>query len=195
MKKQQGFNIFSLIFGIIVIGLVLLIGLYVWYRNNSNTKLDMPGITITVDKTEYITTEVIQINVYNSSGKTIYYDYGTPFWGLEYYKNNKWINPYNDSGGGFRISYENTGTKCYIPIFDSAVPTTINMKTGSKLSDNWNQAVCPIGNINPLEQRTLRYIGRGKYRLSFIYGYKTSKDDKYGLSHPKTVYSTTFIIK
>ncbi len=158
--------------------------------DNSNKS----GVIISTDKTEYNKGEIIKIVVNNKLDISIlYYSGGDRFWSIEYFKDGKWINPSYENGGGFQLTEKNVGETCYIALYERMPP--VELKSGSNLSSQWNQKICPFETTSPAESRTVEYIESGQYRLTFIYGFEISSDDQYMLSDFQTVYSNSFTIK
>jgi|GEM_PF-1452564 len=151
-------------------------------------------VAISIDKTEYSKDEIIKIVVSNNLDKPIlYFGDGDRFWGIEYFKNGKWVNAGYEEGGGFQLTDEKIGDVCYIVFYERSLP--VELKSGSSLSNQWNQKICPFGILNPVDPKAVKYIGNGQYRLTFIYGFEVSSDDPYKLSNFQTVYSNIFTIK
>ncbi len=157
-------------------------------------KSNKSGVIISTDKTKYDKGEIIKIVVNNKLDTSIlYYSGGGKFWGIEYFKDDKWINPAYESGGGFQLTEKNLGDSCYIALYERESPSEFKPQTN--LSSQWNQKICPLGTASPAEPRIVKYIGGGQYRLTFTYGFEISSDDPYKLSGFKTVYSNSFTIK
>ena len=157
-------------------------------------KSNKSGVIISTDKTKYDKGEIVKIIVNNKLDMSIlYYSGGDKFWGIEYLKDDKWINPAYESGGGFQLTEKNLGDSCYIALYERESPSEFKPQTN--LSSQWNQKICPFGTASPAEPRIVKYIGGGQYRLTFTYGFETSSDDPYKLSDFKTVYSNSFTIK
>lgn len=158
-----------------------------------NTKTT-PEVTISTDKNDYSKGEIINIVVKNGLDKSILYiGGGDRFWGIEYFKDDKWINPAYEEGGGFQLTEKNMGDNCYIAFYERVSPSELIPR--SIISSQWNQKICPFGIEGPAEAKTVRYIESGKYRLIFDYGFEISDDDPFELSEFKMVYSNTFTIK
>lgn len=189
--------IFIILLGIIIIGIGLLIfnisrpkQITPPISNNSNNS----GVIISTDKTEYNKGEIIKIVVNNKLDTSVLYSSGGDrFWSIEYFKDGKWIDPGYEEGGGFQLTEKNVGETCYIALYERMPP--VELKSGSNLSGQWNQKICPFGTASPADPRIVRYIERGQYRLTFIYGFEISSDDPYRLSDFQTVYSNSFTIK
>lgn len=153
-----------------------------------------PEVTISSDKNDYDKGEIINIVVKNGLDKSILYSSGGDrFWGIEYFKDDKWVNPAYEEGGGFQFTEENIGDNCYVVLYEEMPPSELTPQ--SIISNQWNQKICPFGTEGPAEAKTVRYIKSGTYRLIFNYGFKISDDNPYGISDFKKVYSNTFIIK
>ena len=130
----------------------------------------------------------------NKLGTSILYSNGGDrFWGIEYFDNDKWINSAYEEGGGFQLTEKNIGDACYIVLYERTSP--VELKSGTSVSHQWIQKICPFGTASPAEPRIVKYIGSGQYRLTFTYGFEISSDDPYKLSGFKTVYSNSFTIK
>lgn len=152
------------------------------------------GVIISTDKTEYDKGGIIKIVVRNQFDTSVlYFSGGDRFWGIEYFKDNKWVNPAYEKGGGFQLTEKNVGESCYVALYERMPP--VELKSGSTLSGQWNQKICPFGTTGPDEPKTVKYIEKGQYRIVFIYGFKVSSDDPYRLSDFQTVYSNSFTIK
>lgn len=152
------------------------------------------AISVSVDKSEYEQGEIIRIVVNNGSNKSILYSgSGERFWDIEYFKDNKWINPEYEQGGGFQLTEKNTGDDCYIALFERSWPEELSSQLN--LTAQWNQKICPFGTEGPDKPKIVRYIESGRYRLAFGYGFEISGNDPFRISEPKTVYSDEFTIK
>ncbi len=189
--------IIIILLGIVIIGIGLLVFNILRPKqitppisNNSNKS----GVIISTDRTEYDKGEIIKIVVNNKLNTSIlYYSGGDRFWGIEYFKNNKWIDPGYEEGGGFQLTEEDIGAACYIALYERMPP--IELKSGDSISHQWNQKICPFGTVSPAEPKIVRHIEGGQYRLTFTYGFETSSDDPYKLSAFQTIYSDSFTIK
>lgn len=182
---------------IIAISLVV-ISLYISKPTNSipstpNTQ-NKSEITIFTDKNQYTEGEIIDIVVKNELDKSILYSNGgDKFWGVEYFKDNEWIDPGFEEDGGFQLTEENLGDNCYIALYERISP--IKLELQSNISSQWNQKICPFGTESPAEPRTVKYIGSGKYRLVFNYGFEISENDPYTISDFQKIYSNIFTIE
>ncbi len=153
-----------------------------------------PEVRISTDKNDYDKGEIINIIVKNELDKPILYSSGgDKFWGIEYFGDNKWVNPAYEEGGGFQLSEENIGDNCNIAFYERMPPSEFISQ--SNISSQWNQKICPFGTDGPSEAKTVRFIESGKYRLLFNYGFEISEDDPYRISDFKKIYSNTFIIE
>ncbi len=189
--------VITILSAIVIIG----IGLIIFYTSrpkqitppisdNSNKS----GVIISTDKIEYDKGEIIKIVVNNKLDTSIlYYSDGDRFWGIEYFKDNKWIDPGYEEGGGFQLTEENIGDACYIALYERMPP--VELKSGVSISHQWNQKICPFGTASPAEPRIVGYIEGGQYRLTFTYGFEISSDDPYRLSDFQTIYSNSFTIR
>jgi len=183
---------------VIIIGGIVLISFYISKPKqiipsapNAGTT---PDVTISTDKNDYDKGEIINIIVKNGLDKPIlYFSGGDRFWGIEYFKDDKWINPAYESDGGFQLTEENLEDNCYVTLYERMPPS--ELKSQSSISSQWNQKICPFGTGSPAEPRTVRYIDNGQYRLVLNYGFEISDDDPYRLLEIKTIYSNTFTIK
>jgi len=159
-----------------------------------NNLKNIPEVTISTDKNNYDKGEVIIIVVKNGLDKTVLYQSGgDKFWGIEYYKDNQWINPAYEEDGGFQLTKKDIDDNCYIKLYERVLPS--EFKPQANLSSQWNQKICPFGTGGPEKPRIVKYIESGKYRLIFYYGFEISKDDPYKIFEVKTVYSNAFVIK
>jgi hypothetical protein len=181
---------------IIAIGLIV-ISLYISKPKNSipstpNTQTKSM-IAISTDKNQYSEGEIIDIVVKNGLDKSVLYSRGGDrFWGIEYFKNNEWVDPGFEEGGGFQLTEESLGYDCYMALYERMPPITLESQ--SSLSAQWNQKICPFGTGSPADPRTVEYIGSGKYRLVFNYGFEISENDPYRISNFKKIYSNVFTI-
>jgi len=182
---------------IIIIGLIL-ISLYISKPKNSISSTpdaqNISELIISTDKNQYNEGEIIDIVAKNGLDKSILYSSGGDrFWGIEYFKDNEWIDPNYQEGGGFQLTEANVGDVCYIALYEIMPP--IRLESQSSISSQWNQKICPFGTENPGEPRTVKYIESGKYRLVFNYGFEILEDDPYRISDFQKIYSNIFIIK
>jgi len=181
-------NRIKFLFVVVVICLVSISSVYA--ENGS----DKSGVIISTDKTEYNKVEIIKIVVCNQFDTSVLYcSGGDRFWDIEYFKDNKWMHPAYEKGGGFQLTEKNVGESCYVALYERMPP--VELKSGSTLSGQWNQKICPFGTTGPDEPKTVKYIEKGQYRIVFIYGFTVSSDDPYRLSDFQTVYSNSFTIK
>ncbi|MFH1781802.1 MAG: hypothetical protein ABH835_04280, partial [Patescibacteria group bacterium] len=151
-------------------------------------------ITISTDKDQYSKGEIINIIVKNGLDKSVLYSSGGDrFWGIEYFNDNEWIDPGFEEDGGFQLTEENLGDDCYIALYEGMPP--VKLESQSNISSQWNQKICPFGSESPAEPRTVKYIGSGKYRLVFNYGFEISENDPYRISDFQKIYSNIFIIE
>ena len=196
-KKQT----IIILFVIIVVGIVLIV-FDIFEKKEitppSNTAQNSIKVTISTDKNDYNEGENIGIVVKNGFDNPIlHYDgRGDLFWSLEYFKDDKWINLAYKGDGNFQLTEKDVGDNCYIILYERRGP--VELEPHSSISNQWNQKICPFGtNVtkSPAEPRVVKYIGNGKYRFIFIYGFEISEDDPFKLSETKTVYSDTFTIK
>jgi len=158
------------------------------------TTKTIPEVTISTDKNDYNEGEIINIIVNNGLDKSILYSSGGDrFWGIEYFKDDKWINPVYEESGGFQLTEENIGDNCYIALYERTVPSKLVPQ--SSITSQWNQKICPFGTEGPAEAKTVRYIESSKYRLVFSYGFEISDDDPFRISDFKKVYSNIFTIE
>ena len=150
-------------------------------------------VSITTDKTIYDKGEIIKIVVNNGLDKPILYSsWGDRFWGIEYFEDDKWINPtYKE--GGFQLTEENIGNTCNIVLYERSVPEELTSQ--SNLTSQWNQKICLFGTEEPDKSNIVRYMESGKYRLVFFYGFEISSNDPFIILESKAVYSDEFIIK
>jgi len=156
--------------------------------------LNKSGVVISTDRTEYAKGEIIKVIVTNKLNTSVFYSTaGDRFWGIEYFKNNKWVNPAYERDGNFQLTKKDIGETCYIALYERMPP--VELKSGSALQGQWNQKVCPFGANPPTEERTVKYIENGQYRIIFIYGLEVSHDDPYQLSKFQTISSNNFTIK
>ena len=157
-------------------------------------KPNSSSVIISIDKTKYDKGENIKIVVNNKLDTPILYSSGgDKFWGIEYFKEGKWINPAYEEGGSFQLTEDNIGDTCHIKLYERMPPT--ELKSEAALSSQWDQKICPFGTTSPAEPKIVRYIKGGQYRFIFQYGFEISDDDPYILSNFKTVYSDSFTIK
>lgn len=163
-------------------------------KSLSTFKFIEPIVTISTDKDNYNQGEVINITVENGLDKRILYSAGGDrFWGIEYFKDDKWVNPNFEESGGFQLAEENLGDDCYIKLRERMPP--FQLKSQSNLSHQWNQRICPFGTGSPGKPRTVKYIEGKKYRFIFNYGFEISDDNPFRISDSKTIYSNTFTIE
>lgn len=150
-------------------------------------------ITISTDKNNYNKGEIININVKNGLDESILYSGGGDrFWGIEYFKDNEWINTaYED--GGFQLSVKSPRDDCFIILYEQVPPS--ELKSQSSISSQWDQKMCPFETGSPAEPRTVKYIENGTYRLIFIYGFGRSDNNPYRISDIKKIYSNSFTIE
>ena len=190
--------VITILSAIVIIG----IGLIIFYTSRSkqitppiSDNSNKSGVIISTDKAEYNKGEVIKIVVNNNLDKSILYSSGgDKFWGIENYKENKWLDPGLEAGGGFQLTEENIGDACYyIALYERMPP--VELKSGVSISHQWNQKICPLGTASPAEPRIVGYIEGGQYRLTFTHGFKISSDDPYRLSDFQTIYSNSFTIR
>jgi hypothetical protein len=174
-----------------IIVLIILIG--IWWVWSSQIFSKIQEVTITTDKTEYEQGELIKITVRNGLDVPILYYDNERFWGIEYLEDEEWKNPEYERGGGFQLTKENINDICYIRLYERIPP--VEMKSYSTLLQQWNQRICPFGEGDPGEPRFVKYIGTGRYRLIFYYGFEISNEDPYKISNQKTIYSNEFTIK
>jgi len=180
---------------IIFIGLIL-ISVYILkpkisIPQTSNT-LNKSEIIISTDKDQYTEGEIIEIVVKNGLNKSILYSSeGDRFWEIEYFKDNEWVDLTIEKG--FQLTEENLDDDCYIALFERMPP--VKLESQSNISSQWNQKICPFGTESPAEPKTVKYIGSGKYRLVFNYGFKILEDDPYRISDFQKIYSNIFIIE
>ena len=181
---------------IIVIGFVM----FLFYISKSKPitpstpNAKTPELTISTDKNNYNRNEIINIIVKNGLNKSILYSSGGDrFWGIEYFKDDKWINPAYEEGGGFQLTEKNVGNNCSIALYERMPPSELTPQ--STILSQWNQRICPFETGSPAKPRAVRYIENGKYRLILNYGFEISDDDPYGISDFKKRYSNTFIIE
>lgn len=151
-------------------------------------------ITISSDKDHYSKGEIINIVVKNELNKSIlYYGDGDRYWGIEYLKDNEWINPAHEKGGGFQLTKKDLGDNCYIALYERMPPS--KLEPASSISSQWDQKICPFGTVGPpSEPKTVKYIDNGEYRLIFYYGFEISEDDPYKISDSQEIYSNVFTI-
>lgn len=151
-------------------------------------------ITIVTDKTEYEQGEIIKIVVNNGLDKSILYSNGGGrFWDIEYFADDKWINPDYKEGDGFQLTKKNIGEVCYIALYERSFPEELTSQLN--LTAQWNQKICPFGIEGPDKPKIVKYIESGKYRLVFGYGFEISSNDPFKISEPTVVYSNEFTIK
>lgn len=189
--------IIIILLGIVIIGIGLLIS-YISRPKQIvppiSDKSNKSGVIISTDKTECNKGEIIKIVVNNKLNTPIlYYSGGGRFWGIEYFKDDKWTDPSYKEGGGFQLTEEKIGDTCNIAFYERMPPT--ELKSESSLSSQWSQKICPFGTTGPAEPRIVRYIESGQYRLTFIYGFEISSEDPYKIKDQKTIYSNEFTIK
>lgn len=195
MTNKKVFTIF--IIAIIILGILVLILSISKPKQTTPLTPDIkttPDVTISTDKNDYNEGEVINIVVKNGLDKSILYSSGGDrFWGIEYFKDDKWINPAYEKGGGFQLTKENIGDNCYIALYEIMPPSELIPQ--STISSQWNQKICPFGTEGPAKAKTVRYIESGTYRLIFNYGFEILDDDPYRISDFKKIYSNTFVIE
>lgn len=153
----------------------------------------IPSVTIETDKTEYMQGETIYIAVKNGLNVPILYYGGERLWGIEYFENNTWKNRDYEKGGGFQLAGGNINDSCYIRLYERMPPD--KMDANNTISLTWNQKICPYGEGDPSEANFVSYIGRGRYRLMFYYGFGASSNDSFKIANIITVYSNEFTIK
>ena len=159
----------------------------------SGEKMKKEEVTIATDKTEYEQGELIKITVRNDLDVPILYYDSERFWGIEYLEDEEWKNLAYERGGGFQLTKEDINDICYIGLDERMPP--VEMKSYSTLSQQWNQRICPFGEGDLGEPRFVEYIGTGRYRLIFYYGFEISNEDPHKTSNQKTIYSNEFTIK
>ena len=149
------------------------------------SKNKIEEVIIKTDKEEYAKGEEIEITIKNNLNKDIlYYPGDSKNWNLEEFKNNKWN--YTDY---FQLTDEDIGSDCPLTLYEIAYPEYLKIK--GQISMKWNQKTCSswvegIGEV--------KYISPGRYRVSFNYGFKLSKEDEFIILDTKTVYSNEFVI-
>ena len=182
---------------ITIITLVILVFMFPISKQTTPSTQDIkntPDVTISTDKNDYNKGEIINIIVKNGLDKPILYSSGgDKFWGIEYFKDDMWINPAYEEDGGFQLTEENIGDNCYIALYER-MPLSKLIPQSSR-SSQWNQIICSFGTEGPSETKTARYIESGTYKLIFNYGFEISDEDPYRISDSKKIYSNTFIIK
>lgn len=114
-------------------------------------------VSIATDKMEYKQGETVNIIVNNGLDKPIlYYGGGDRFWGIEYFKDDKWINPDYEESGGFQLTEKNIGDACYIALYERSFPEKLALQ--SNITAQWNQKICPFGIEGPDKPKIVRYI-------------------------------------
>lgn len=159
---------------------------------NTDT-LNKSEVTIFTDKNQYSEGETIDIVVRNGLDESIIYsNHGERYWGIEYFKNNEWINPVYEESGGFQLTEESLGSDCYISLYERMPP--LELETQSNISSQWNQKICPFEKADSSNPKIVKYIDSGKYRLIFYYGFVISDNDPYKILDSQKIYSNVFTI-
>lgn len=205
MNKRRAILILLLV---IVLGAA--IGAFLLWRTNEANKEKIQNtpilpvaqkyqeVSISTDKNIYQEGEAIAIKVKNESGKDVFYlDPGGKFWSVEYFKDGKWERyGLGDGISDFQLTdpEKEIGDQCVFIQFE--MPTPNKLAPQSQISIQWDQKICSLGSSSGRGSGgVVEYIGKGKYRISFYYGFDLLDDQIIYESSGNIVHSESFIIK
>ena len=159
-------------------------------------------VTITVDKTDCMQGDMVNITVKNNLDKSIW-DFGPcgdkPFWKLHKLEGGKWremMFSFPDI-----IEKDIGGDRAYIEVCDLIVceiPEPVELKSNSEIGYEWSlgKSICewPLSPIG-MPETAPKKIEPGTYRLSLSYGLTVSDEDPFKVLNISTIYSNEFTIK
>lgn len=186
----------------IILVLAIIIGGIFWFRSEekklfkiepdqaaTSTISEDSSVIIYTDKNNYKEGEPIIIVAKNNLNEKIIYHSVGKFWNIEYFEEGVWKKfGYDGRRGFFQLADEDVGSACNLVFYELRHPSVLESK--SNLETSWDQRICPF------DEKISQYIGSGKYRFSFIYGFKTQNSNELGfrIIKPETVYSDAFEI-
>lgn len=166
----------KVLIGILAVAVILAGG----WMALQNKQPESSGVTISTDRAKYEQGENITIRARNDLDVPILYSDSIRFWGIERFEDGKWKKV------RFQLTEKGINESCYIALYERLPPA--EMKSNSTLSQKWNQRICPY------EGSTVEYIGTGRYRFTFYYGFERSSESAYKISNPRKIHSNEFII-